>query len=84
MTADDVSLDGQPSELNQRESGADPKTSSYAGALAAWNRGNPDATLSILEALPTSRQTAESLLLCARALIRKDCGPRFVPPPPSS
>ncbi len=51
---------------------SEPQPSSYAQALRAWNRGDHDATLSVLEVLPTSRQSPESLLLCARALIRKD------------
>ena len=72
MTADDPSLGAQPLVTNQRENWTDPKTSSYAQALTAWNRGNADATLGVLEVLPTSLQTSESLLLCARALIRKD------------
>jgi tetratricopeptide (TPR) repeat protein len=47
-------------------------TSTYAQALRDWNRGDHKATLNIIEPLPTSRQSPESLLLCARALIRDD------------
>jgi tetratricopeptide (TPR) repeat protein len=46
--------------------------STYAQALRSWNRGDHNATLNIIEVLPTSRQSPESLLLCARALIRND------------
>jgi DNA-binding CsgD family transcriptional regulator len=47
-------------------------TSTYAQALRAWNRGDHNATLNIVEFLPTSRHSPESLLLCARALILND------------
>ncbi len=58
--------------LNQREGWNDAQTSSYRQALNAWNRGDHDATLRIIEPLPTNLQSSESLLLCARALIHKD------------
>jgi tetratricopeptide (TPR) repeat protein len=72
VTADDSTLDARPLAINECESSTEPQPSSYAQALKAWNRGDHDATLSVVEFLPTSRQSSESLLLCARALIRKN------------
>ena len=72
MRADDSTLDARPLATNQRDSGTKPRPFSYAQALMAWNRGDYDATLGVLEGLPTSRQSPETLLLCARALIRLD------------
>src|ERR1035441_1792048 len=77
VTADDSTPDARPLATrplatNQSESGTEPRPSSYAQALTAWSRGDYDATLGVLEGLPTSRQSPETLLLCARALIRLD------------
>jgi len=72
MTADNSPLAARPVEMNQRDNCTESPTSNYAQALRAWNRGNHDATLGIIWVLPTSRQSSESLLLCARALIRKN------------
>ena len=45
--------------------------STYRQALAAWTRGDHQTTLMLLEALPTSCQSTESLSLYVRALIRQ-------------
>ncbi len=71
MTADNSPLTAQPVATNQRDNCTESPTSNYAQALRAWTRGDYDTALSIIWVLPTSRQTPESLLLCARALIRK-------------